>query len=71
MPKRSNSLVIRDFIGCVFVNYENVFARMQWHNISKALKIQRIDWRDRRLVRNFYMEQTAKTRIGSDTSEPG
>ena len=39
--------------------------------LFKVLKKIRVDWRDRRLITNLYIQQTAVVRIENGDSEPG
>src|SRR6218665_3820086 len=54
-----------------FVDFEKAFDRVKWtklwHNILKKIGI---DWRDRRLISNLYLQQEAITRVGNGYSKP-
>src|SRR6476661_4071843 len=54
-----------------FVDYEKAFDRLKWTKLMEILKKIGIDWRDRRLITNLYMRQTAVVRTEHGDSEPG
>lgn len=54
-----------------FVDYEKAFDRLKWTKLMDILKRIGIDWRDRRLITNLYMNQTAVVRTEHGDSEPG
>lgn len=60
----------RDVYIC-FVDYEKAFDRICWKKLFNALERLGVDWKDRRLIRNLYMEQAAVIRIDGELSEPG
>jgi len=45
-----------------FVDYEKAFDRVDWTKLMAILKKLDVDWRDRRLITNLYMGQTATVR---------
>src|SRR6218665_130546 len=42
-----------------FVNFEKAFDRVKWTKLWHILKTIGIDWRDRRLISNLYLQQEA------------
>lgn len=54
-----------------FVDYEKAFDRVDWRKLMSALRRRGIDWKDRRLIGNLYMNQKVKIRIDGECSEEG
>jgi hypothetical protein len=57
-----------------FVDFEKAFDRINWVMMLKILRNIGVDWRDRRLIMNLYMNQKAVVKIQqefSDESEIG
>ena len=54
-----------------FLDFEKAFDRVNWVKVMETLMGLRIDWRDRRMIRHFYMNQNAVVRVGGGESEPG
>ena len=54
-----------------FVDFEKAFDRVKWTKLFEVLKKIGVDWRDRRLIMNLYMQQTAVVRTENGDSEPG
>jgi hypothetical protein len=52
-----------------FVDYEKAFDRVNWVKLMAVLESIGIDWRDRKLINNLYMKQSAYVRIGDMLSE--
>ena len=49
---------------CVsFIDWQKAFDRVNWTKLMDMLKEIGIDWRDRRLISNLYMEQNVKIQI--------
>ena len=59
-----------ELIVC-FVDFEKAFDRVKWTKLFEVLKKIGVDWRDRRLIMNLYMQQTAVVRTENGDSEPG
>ena len=60
--------------GCVmyaFVDLEKAFDRVNWVKMMETLKALGIDWRDRRMIHQPYMNQNAVVRVVGGESEPG
>ena len=46
---------------CVcFIDWKQVFGRVNWTKVMQILKGTGIDWRERRLVSNLYMAQSVR-----------
>lgn len=54
-----------------FVDFEKAFDRVNWIKMMDVLKSIQVDWRDRRLIKDLYMEQEAIVRIADGESDPG
>ena len=52
-----------------FVDFEKAFDRVNWTTLMDTLRQIGIDWRDRRLIKNLYMNQTATVRIENEESQ--
>jgi len=52
-----------------FVDYEKAFNRINWKKMMEILKNIGVDWRDRRLRKELYMNQTARVRNDNVLSE--
>ena len=53
-----------------FVDFEKAFDRVNWAKMLSILKNIGVDWRDRRLISELYMGQTAVVKIGEEYSKP-
>ena len=54
-----------------FVDFEKAFDRVSWVQMMKVLKSIGVDWRDRRMVMNLYMNQEAMVRVNEEYTAPG
>jgi hypothetical protein len=54
-----------------FVDFEKAFDRVNWVKMMETLKGLEIDWRDRRMIHQLYMNQNAVVRVVGGESEPG
>ena len=54
-----------------FVDFEKAFDRVKWTKLFEIPKKIGVDWRDRRLIMNLYIQQTAVVRTENGDSEPG
>ena len=45
-----------------FVDFEKAFDRVNWVKMMETLKGLGIDWRDRRMIHQLYMNQNAVVR---------
>jgi len=52
-----------------FVDYEKAFDRINWKKMMDILKNIGVDWKDRRLIKELYINQTARVRIDNVLSE--
>lgn len=41
-----------------FVDLEKAFDRMEWNRLLEILRIKGVDWKERRLIKNLYMNQS-------------
>ena len=58
-----------DVYAC-FVYFEKAFDRINWCRMMKILKDIKIDWKDRRLIRDLYLRQEAIFRLKDGDTEP-
>ena len=54
-----------------FVDFEKAFDRVNWVKMMSILRNLGVDWRDRRMIAELYMNQEAVVRIADDVSDPG
>ena len=52
-----------------FVDFEKAFDRVNWIKMMEILKKIGVDWRDRRLIVNLYVNQTAVVRVHEEYTE--
>ena len=52
-----------------FVDYEKAFDRVDWVKLLGILREIDVDWRDRRLIVNLYMQQRAVVKVLQEHSE--
>src|SRR3981081_3577887 len=65
------SLELDNEVFICFVDFEKAFDRVNWVKMMDILKIIGVDWRDRSLISNLYMNQIVTVKIGEEFSEPG
>ena len=53
----------------VFVDLEKAFDRVNWVKLLEILKKIGVDWKERRLLSNLYMNQRVKVRTGDEMTE--
>jgi len=46
-----------------FIDWQKAFDRVNWEKLMGILKSMGVDWKDRRLIANLYMEQRVKVRL--------
>jgi hypothetical protein len=63
------SLEFGNDVFICFVDFEKAFDRVDWVKMLDILKRIGVDWKDRRLVMNLYMNQKAVVKIMQDYSE--
>src|SRR6476661_4886439 len=54
-----------------FVDFEKEFYRLNWEKVIKVLQSIGVDWRDRKMISELYMNQEAVVRIASGESDSG
>ena len=64
-----SSLEQDNYVFLCFVDYENAFDRVDLVKLLGILKEIDVDWRDRRLILNLYMQQTAVVKVLQENSE--
>ena len=52
-----------------FVDFEKAFDRVEWKRMLNILKDLGVDWRDRRLICELYLNQQAVVRLENDYTE--
>src|SRR6476619_6508717 len=65
------SLEFENNVYICFVDFEKAFDRANWENMMKVLQSIRVDWRDRRMRSELYMNQEAVVRIVGGESDSG
>jgi len=58
----------KDVFIC-FVDFEKAFDRVDWVKLLKILKNMGVDWKDRRLIMNLYMNQKVVVKVNQESSE--
>ena len=53
-----------------FVDYEKAFDRVHWPKLMEVLAKIGVDYRDRKMIWNLYMNQTASVMIDGELSDP-
>lgn len=56
-------------VYAVFVDMEKAFDCVRWNILMKLLRKYGIDWSERRLIADLYMNQKVKVRIGEELTE--
>jgi len=54
-----------------YVDFEKAFDRVKWDKMMQVLRELKVDWKDRRLIRDLYMRQMAVVRLECGDTEPG
>ena len=52
-----------------FVDFEKAFDRVNWIKMLDTLKKIGVDWGDRRMIAELYMNQEAIIRLGNDETD--
>ena len=52
-----------------FVDFEKAFDRVNWVKMFEILKDLHVDWKDRRLLKDLYMNQEAVIRVADGESK--
>src|SRR6478609_6728954 len=63
------SLEFGNNVYICFVDFEKAFDRVNWEKMIKVLQSIGVDWRDRRMISELYMNQEAVVRIAGDESD--
>ena len=65
------SLEFGNNVYICFVHFEKAFDRVNWEKMMKVLQSIGVDWRDRRMISELYMNQDAVLRIAGGESDSG
>ena len=57
-------------IFVAFVDYEKAFDRVHWPKLMEVLAKIGVDYRDRKMIWNLYMNQTESVMIDGELSDP-
>ena len=57
------TLEIEEELCVCFIDWQKAFDRVNWTKLMQILKGTCIGWRERRLINNLYMAQSAKLRL--------
>ena len=63
------SLEFGNNVYICFVDFEKAFDRVNWEKMMKVLQSIGVDWRDRRMISELYMNQEAVVRIAGGESD--
>ena len=53
------------------VDFEKAYDRVNWVKMFEILKDLHVDWKDRRLLKDLYMNREAVIRVADGESKPG
>src|SRR6476469_4276927 len=62
---------IENNVYICFVDFEKAFDKVNWEKMMKILQSIGLDWRDRRMKSELYMDQEAVVRIAGGESDLG
>ena len=65
------SLEYGNGIDVCYVDFEKAFDRVRWDKMMQVLKELKVDWKDRRMIKDLYMRQEAVVRLECGDTEPG
>jgi len=65
------SLEFGNNVYICFVDFKKAFDRVNWEKMMKVLQSIGVDWRDRRMISELYMNQEAAVRIANGESDSG
>jgi hypothetical protein len=57
------TLDIDDELCTCFIDWQQVFDRVNWAKLMQILENKNTNWRDRRLISKLYMGQSVKVRL--------
>jgi hypothetical protein len=57
------TLDIDEELCACFIDWQKAFDHVSWTKLMQILKGTGIDWRERKLISKFYMEQSVKIRL--------
>jgi hypothetical protein len=57
------TLDIGEEICICFIHWQRAFDHVKWKKLMEILQKTGIDWRERRLIRKLYMDQSVKVRL--------
>src|SRR6478609_560080 len=66
-----SSLEFGNNVHICFVDFEKAFDRVNWKKMMKVLQSIGVDWRDRRMISELYINQEAVVRIAGGESDSG
>ena len=65
------SLEYGNDIYVCYVDFENALDRVRWDKMMQVLKELKVDWKNRRMIKDLYMRQEAVARLECGDTEPG
>src|SRR6476661_1948384 len=69
--KCERSLEFGNNVYICFVDFKKAFDRVNWEKMMKVLQSIDVDWRDRRMISELYMNQESIVRIAGGESDSG
>jgi len=60
------TLEIDEELCVCFIDWQKAFDRVNWTKLMQILRGTGIEWRERRLISNFYMTQSVKVRLNRE-----
>jgi hypothetical protein len=60
------TLDIDEELWACFIDWQKAFDCLNWTKLMQILKGTGINWRERRLIRKLYMNQSIKLRLGQE-----
>ena len=56
-------------VYATFIDLEKAFDRVEWKMLMSIIKKHGVEWKERRLIKELYLNQKAKVKIGEEISE--